>query len=126
MKIVSGSTIQTMGAVQAVIYEGSIRIPFTFQLVDKGVDLPCDDILGRDFLAYVGTKICYETQTLKLGTGSTNIHIVFSPIKLRKFNDGISEPMHINKGVRQGCSLSLVLFNIYIKKIIQELKEALK
>jgi len=43
-----------------------------------------------------------------------------------KFNDGISEPMHINKGVRQGCGLSLVLFNIYINKIIQEFKTVIK
>ena len=28
-----------------------------------------------------------------------------------KFNDDISEPIHINKGVRQGCGLSPALFN---------------
>jgi len=39
-----------------------------------------------------------------------------------KFNYGISEPMDINKGVRKGCGLSLVLFSIYINKIIQEFK----
>ena len=43
-----------------------------------------------------------------------------------KFNDGISEPLHINKGVRQGCGLSSVLFNIYINKIIQEFKTVIK
>jgi hypothetical protein len=35
VKVVSGSTIQTLGTVQAVMYEGPVRIPFTFQLVDK-------------------------------------------------------------------------------------------
>jgi len=43
-----------------------------------------------------------------------------------KFNDGISETIHINKGVRQGCSLSPVLFNIYINKIVQESKIVIK
>jgi hypothetical protein len=80
VKSVSGSIIQTMGAVQAVMYEGSVRIPFTFQLVDQRIDLPCDGILGRDFLAHAGAKICYERGTLTLGTGSTTIHKVLLPI----------------------------------------------
>jgi len=43
-----------------------------------------------------------------------------------KFNDGISEPIYINKGVRQRCGLSPVLLNIYINKIIQEFKIVIK
>jgi hypothetical protein len=40
-----------------------------------------------------------------------------------KFNDEtISEPIQINKGVRQGCGLAPVLFNAYINKILQEFK----
>ena len=76
VKSVSRSIIQTRGAVQAVMYEGSVRIPFTFQLVDKQIDLPCDGILGRDFLTHAGAKICYETGILTLGTGNTKIHKV--------------------------------------------------
>ena len=49
----------------------------------------------------------------------------------RKFDkvgisDGISEPIHVNKGVRQGCGLSPVLFNININKIKQEFKTVIK
>ena len=33
-----------------------------------------------------------------------------------KFNDGISEPIYVNKRVKQGWGLSPLLFNIYIKK----------
>ena len=52
------------------------------------------------------------------------IKCIYRNTKIRiKFNDGLSEPVHINKGVRQGCGLSPVLFNIYINKTIQEFKQ---
>ena len=55
------------------------------------------------------------------------IKCIYRNTKVRiKFNDGISEPIHTNKGVRLGCGLSLVLFNIYINKIIQEFKRVMK
>ena len=55
------------------------------------------------------------------------IKCIYKNTKIRiKFNDGISEPIRINKGGRQGCSLSPVLFNIYINKIIQEFKTLIK
>ena len=55
------------------------------------------------------------------------IKCIYRNMKIRiKFNDGISEPIHINKGVRQGCGLSPVLFNTYINKIILEMKRVMK
>jgi hypothetical protein len=55
------------------------------------------------------------------------IKCIYRNTKVRiKFNDGISEPIHINKGVRQGCGLSPVLFNIYINKIMQEFNTWIK
>jgi len=56
----------------------------------------------------------YLLNKIKCIYRNTNIRI--------KFNDGISEPKHSKKEVRQGCSLSPILFNIYINKIIQEFK----
>jgi len=55
------------------------------------------------------------------------IKCIYKNTKIRiKFNGGISEPIHINKGVREGCGLSPVLFNININKIIQEFKTVIK
>jgi len=55
------------------------------------------------------------------------IKFVYRNTKVRiKFDDGISEPIYINKGVRQGYGLSPVLFNIYINKILQEFKIVIK
>lgn len=89
VKSVSGSTIQTMGAVLAVMYEGSVRIPFIFQLDDKRINFPCDGIIGRDYLAHAGAKICYETGILTLGTGSTKIRKVLSRINAKSQPKGI-------------------------------------
>jgi len=55
------------------------------------------------------------------------IKCIYRNTKIRiKFNDGVSEPTHINRGVRQGCGLSPVLFNIYINKILLEFKTVIK
>jgi hypothetical protein len=55
------------------------------------------------------------------------IKYIYRNTKVRiKCNDGISEPIYINKGIRQGCGLSRILFNMYIDKIIQEFKTVIK
>ena len=43
-----------------------------------------------------------------------------------KFIDAISEPIHVNKAVRQGCVLSAVLFNMHVNEILQEFKTVIK
>jgi hypothetical protein len=48
---------------------------------------------------------------------------IYRNTKVRiKFNKDLSETISTNKGVREGCGLFPVLFNIYINKILQEFK----
>ena len=55
------------------------------------------------------------------------IKCIYRNTKVRiKFNGCISEPIYINKGVRKGCNLSSVLFNIYNNKNRQEFKIVIK
>jgi hypothetical protein len=54
VKGVDGSIIETLGTVRTVVTAGFLKIPFTFQLVNRQVDIPCDGILGRDFLEHSG------------------------------------------------------------------------
>ena len=44
-----------------------------------------------------------------------------------KFSDDtLSEPVQINKCLREGCCLSSILFNMYIDNIIQEFNIVIK
>jgi hypothetical protein len=75
VKTVDGSIIETLGTVRTVVNADSLKIPFTFQLVSKQVDIPCDGILGRDFLEHAGAQICYT-----FGAGSNKVSKPLSPI----------------------------------------------
>jgi hypothetical protein len=50
VKSVECSVIEKRGSIETKILEGSLNIPFHFQLGSKQVDLLGDGILGRDFL----------------------------------------------------------------------------
>jgi hypothetical protein len=46
VKIIEDSVIETHGSTETKLLEGSLQIPFRFQLVSKQVDLLGDGILG--------------------------------------------------------------------------------
>ena len=64
VKSVDGSVLETHGSIETHICEGSVQIPFCFQLVSNQVDLLGDGILGRDFLKQTQARICYVSKTL--------------------------------------------------------------
>jgi hypothetical protein len=64
VKSVEGCVIETKGSTETKILEGSLQIPFCFQLVSKQIDLLGDGILGQDFLKKMQARICYQSRTL--------------------------------------------------------------
>jgi transposase InsO family protein len=68
VKCVDGSVVETHGTVDACISEGQNKVKFTFQLVNKQVDLAYDGIIGMDFLRATGAKICFKTNKVVFDT----------------------------------------------------------
>ena len=66
VKCVDGSPMETYGILEAKIELKNSSIVHEFQLVNKQVDIPCDGILGRDFLQHARAKLCYEPRTVTL------------------------------------------------------------
>jgi len=52
------------GILEARIELSNISIVHVFELVNKKVDIPCDGILGRDFLQRKRANFCHESQTV--------------------------------------------------------------
>jgi len=61
VKCVDGSPMETYGVLEAKIELRNSSIMHDFQLVNRQVDIPCDGILGRDFLQRAKAKVCYES-----------------------------------------------------------------
>ena len=66
VKCVDGSPIETHGVVEARVELNSSSIVHGFQLVNKQVDIPCDGILGRDFLQNARARVSYESRTVTI------------------------------------------------------------
>jgi hypothetical protein len=66
VKCVDGSPMETHGVLEARIKLKNSSIVHNFQLVKKQVDIPCDGILGCDFLQRAKAKLCYESRIVTL------------------------------------------------------------
>jgi hypothetical protein len=58
--------MKTHGVLEARVEPSNSSIVHDFQLVNKQVDIPCDGILGRDFLKHAKAKDCYESRNVTL------------------------------------------------------------
>jgi hypothetical protein len=67
VKGVKGSEIEIFGTVKAKVQLGNISVSYEFQLVQKQIDIPCDGIIGRDFLLCTKTRIYYGMQSVTIG-----------------------------------------------------------
>ena len=61
---VTSGQIETIGISHTNSLMNGVKIPLNFQVVDKEFPITTDGILGRDFLAHYGTKICLKTWLL--------------------------------------------------------------
>ena len=59
-------------------------------------------------------KLCYLRVSMKLLTILQNM---YSKATARVIGNKLSEPVHCNKGVRHGCNLSPLLFNLFISDL---------
>ena len=88
-------------------------------LLFRDNETACDNVNRDKMWGMVGNEFPnYLLNTVKYIYRNTMVGI--------KFNDAASEPIHTNKGVRQGRGLSPVLFNTYINKIMWEIKRVMK
>jgi hypothetical protein len=69
VKTIDGPIIETVVTVRTTVNAYFLKIPFPFQLVSRQVDIPCDEILGRDLLEHAGSQICYASGTLTFVVG---------------------------------------------------------
>ena len=72
VKCVDGSPMETHGVLEARIELKNSLLVHNFQLLNKQVDIPCDGILGRDFLQLAKAKLCYESRTVTEWGGMPN------------------------------------------------------
>jgi hypothetical protein len=66
VKCIGGSPMETHGVLEVRIELGNSSIVHDFQLVNKQMDIPCDGILGRDFLQRTRAKVRFESRTVTL------------------------------------------------------------
>jgi hypothetical protein len=84
VKCIEGSPIETHGVIEATIDIGNKSVTHGFQLVNKQVDIPCDGILGRDFLQRTRAKIYYDTRTVTLNGERCEMVIKPPPLDTKK------------------------------------------
>jgi hypothetical protein len=61
VRCVDGSPMETHGVVKAKIDLSERPGVHNYQLVNMQVDIPCNGILGREFLQKAKARICYES-----------------------------------------------------------------
>ena len=62
VKCVDGSPMETHGVLEARVELSNSSIVHDFQLVNKQVDIPCDGILGRDYLKSAKAKFAMNSE----------------------------------------------------------------
>ena len=78
-KGVDGSTLETHGSIKTQIKADGVNIPYSFQIVNKQIDLKGDGILGRDFFEAMKAQICYKDRLLSFQYKGTTVRKELGP-----------------------------------------------
>ena len=124
VKCINGSPLETHGIVEDRIKLSISSIRHDFQLVNKQVDIPCDGILGHDFLHFTRVKVSYETRTVSLNRESRKMVGKAKQLEARETNmrkiDQIKFPLRTERIVRVPVMLGSPLAGMTNKCKIQE------
>ena len=145
VKCVNGSSIETDGLVEARVKLRDSSLPHKFQLVSEQVEIPCDGILGRDFLVKANARICYESRTVILGGEAHNMvgsvkapiakylpndnkckitlpprteSVVRIPVAAGSPNVGVMQKCEIQEGVFMAAALTRVIDGRVVTSIV--------
>lgn len=75
--VTEGTKLQTLGSLDTKIKFGNFNIPFKFHILNSGLQLKTDGLIGADFLKTFNAQMDFSNNTLKLQVRTDSFGKVF-------------------------------------------------